>query len=147
MGFQNEAYRNNIVDGRLDSTSRRQLKQDLIRGIGDPFDGSPEHFWAWQQQMSNKLMEAECSALDSTYILKANSVGRPKKLVTDYLAAGSASPTQTLADMWSALKNTLRCKYFSVLSPFTEAERLSEDKICNPGNTDGRLVELVSNNT
>ena len=56
---------------RLDPVTRQQLKQDLLRGLGDPFDGTPTAFWPWQQQISTRLLESECSALDSLHILQA----------------------------------------------------------------------------
>ena len=88
----------------LDPVSRRQLKQDLLRGLEDPFDGSPELFWSWQQQIGRRLLEAEVGSLDSLHILKANTKCRPKQVISRRIAAGSHNPKETLSQVWKDLR-------------------------------------------
>jgi hypothetical protein len=88
----------------LDPISRQQLRQELLRGLGESFSGDPQRFWCWHQQISTRLLEAEAGSLDSMYILQANTSGRPKKVIDEALAAGIGSPRENLASVWKTLR-------------------------------------------
>ena len=62
------------------------MKQDLRRGIGEPFDGtSPEKYWAWKLQLMEHINEAECSARETLLILESNTLGHPREILRDSL--------------------------------------------------------------
>jgi hypothetical protein len=89
---------------RLDPISRRQLRQDLLKGMDEPFSGVAEYFWCWYHQLERRLHECEAGALDSIHILKANTEGRPNKIVTTHLLAGASRPKDTLHRLLDELK-------------------------------------------
>ena len=90
-------------DEILDPVNRHTLRQNLMKGLGEPFNGDPQHFFAWKSMISRRLLEAEASALDSLYILQENCTGRPKKIIKDAIAAGVHQPMETLGKVWSVL--------------------------------------------
>ena len=88
----------------LDPFSKQQLKQSLLKGLGEPFNGEPERYWSWSREMRFRLLEAGVGPLDSLYILQSNSSGRPKKIVSQYISIGSHNPSVTLNNVWNELK-------------------------------------------
>ena len=70
----------------VDPYVRHQLKQDLRRGIGEPFDGAaPEKYWAWKLQLMEHIDEARCSAREILLILESNTTGDPRDIIRDSL--------------------------------------------------------------
>ena len=88
----------------LDPTSRRQLKQEILRGSGEPFGGNPEHFWEWRNQLERRIAEAQLGPLDTLYVLQANTIGEPKRLVTGNIAAFCRNPQAGLSTTWKTLQ-------------------------------------------
>ena len=74
-----------------------------MRGMGDPFDGAAERFWAWKTQMDLLLAEAQCDPLESLYILSYNTTGRPKTMLQDFLS-NCNDPVRTLRLAWQDLE-------------------------------------------
>ena len=83
---------------------RRQVRYDLLRGIGDPFDGTPEHFWSWRNQLSIHLAEADCGPLDTLYVMLHNTSGLPKDLVQNLINTNATDPAVTLQIAWYDLE-------------------------------------------
>ena len=80
----------------LDPVSRHHLKQDLLKGMDDKFSGDPKHYWPWNQQISRRMIEAKVGPMDSMYILRANTTGRPQQIIQDHIAAMSHNPYEAL---------------------------------------------------
>ena len=89
---------------RMHSDAQMNLKLQLMNGLGDPFDGSPHLFWCWHHLINMRLLEVNASALDSLFIIKANTSGRPNGLVSDFLVAGVANPARALDQVWDIFK-------------------------------------------
>ena len=89
---------------QLDPIIKRKLRQDLLRGLGEPFTGNPLKFWSWKNQISVRLGEAECGSFDSLLIMKANTVGPPNDLVSGLIDSGSHDPSGTLLKVWQELE-------------------------------------------
>ena len=88
----------------LDPVSRRHLKQELLRGSGEPFAGNSEQFWEWKAQILRRMAEAQTGPLDSMYVLQANTSGGPKKLISDKIAAFCRNPKTGLSITWKTLE-------------------------------------------
>ena len=80
------------------------MRYDLLRGIGDPFDGTPEHFWSWRNQLSIHLAEADCGPLDTLYVMLHNTSGQPKDLVQNLINTNATDPAVTLQIAWYDLE-------------------------------------------
>ena len=89
---------------RLDAQTRHNLRSSLLQGLGDKFSGEAQHFVRWREQLSRRIREAEMDSLDTLNVLIANSEGRPKKLIQEYLASGMQHTDETLRVVWSSLK-------------------------------------------
>jgi len=87
----------------LDPISRMNLRQQLLSGFGDPFAGEPDKFHAWKKQIQLRLLETDCSALDSLYILKANTKAEPRRVVESYINVG-IDHVSALDKTWTELK-------------------------------------------
>ena len=120
---------------RLDPVSRRHLQQDLINGVGDSkFNGSPEEYWSWYYQINSKIMEAELSPLDTLFALKANTTGKPRKMICDFLTAALSNPARVLSEVWATLRKRFGSN--ALISKHLE-DRLSSSKpITSPSQTE-----------
>ena len=95
--------RGQYIQNSIDPYLRRQLKLELLRGIGEPFDGAPEYFWAWKSRLESQLSEAQTSALETLNVLLSNTVGRPNKMMKDLLT-NCYNPIETLSRAWDDLE-------------------------------------------
>ena len=92
-----------------DPRLKRQIRQELLRGVGDPFDGKPEQFWAWKTRLLPQMVEAQTSSLDNLYILLSNTAGRPKQMIRDLLT-DCYEPDETLNYAWKELEKKFGTK-------------------------------------
>ena len=83
----------------LDTFSRIKLRQELLRGLGDPFDGQIELFWSWRESITSRAIEIGASPSDELQILKANTRGRPHDIIQDFAIAGIISPSSTVSEV------------------------------------------------
>ena len=93
-----------VAFSRIHSDAQMNLKLQLMNGLGDPFDGSPHLFWCWHHLINMRLLEVNASALDSLFIIKANTTGRPNGLVSDFLVAGVVNPARALEQVWDIFR-------------------------------------------
>lgn len=94
---------NHAASNCIDSASQFLLRQELFKKGADPYCGEPHRFWTWVHIIQNKVRNLNLSALDIITVLEANTVGKPQKLVQDFLAAGGANPDAALQKIWEAL--------------------------------------------
>ena len=66
-----------------------QLRQELLRGFGEPFNGRIELFWSWRETITSRIKEIEASPSDELEILKANTRGEPNEIIQDFAIAGT----------------------------------------------------------
>lgn len=90
---------------RMDPHIRYTIKQDLLRGGSVKFDGDPQHFLTWKQNLSRRIRECEPDSLDSIHILLANTAGRPHTMVQHFYSAGISDPDTALRDIWRNLES------------------------------------------
>ena len=88
----------------LSHSEKSRLKNDLMRGYGDPFDGKPEYFLQWSTLLSRRMQECQADALDCIQILIENTRGEVKDSIKNFLSAGLQHPELTLEDVWDMLK-------------------------------------------
>ena len=91
-------------DDRLDPMSRRILKMDLKKGLDDKYDGNPQNFWSWYHSINTNILDAEANPMDVLFILKANTVKKPREIVENYLSGGITDPSRLLSEIWASLK-------------------------------------------
>ena len=89
---------------RLDPLSRRMLKLDLRNGVADKYDGSPEKFWAWYYDINSRILECEADPTETIFILKSNTIKKPRELINMYLSAGLTNPSRILSEIWENFK-------------------------------------------
>ena len=87
----------------IDPYLSRQLKLELLKGIGEPFDGSPEHYWAWKSRMLSQIREAQTSALETLNVLVSNTIGKPNRLMKELLTS-CYDAEETLHRAWIDLE-------------------------------------------
>jgi len=95
---------NNIIPP-LDSFYRLTLRQDLMKGYGEIFEGDPECYWSWKDFISSQLAQIHATPEDSILILKANTKGRPQQTIKNAMIAGMGNPSDTLRDIWRELED------------------------------------------
>ena len=100
--LSNEQYASD--HNRLDPLSRHLLKLDLRKGLPDKFDGDPSKFWAWYMEINGYIVESEASPTQIIYILKANTVKKPRDLIDTYLSGGLSNPARIVAKIWESFK-------------------------------------------
>ena len=54
--------------------------------------------------MSRRLLEAEVGPLDTLYILRANTSGKPEDVLVNKIAGASHNPRESLASAWQTLQ-------------------------------------------
>ena len=87
----------------LSGTTLHLLKQDLFKQAANPFGGEYYRYRSWVMLFENKIKGLPLNSLDIISILEANTIGDPRSLIQNYLAAGAACPDETLKKIWNAL--------------------------------------------
>ena len=103
--FPETHYTQQLSDVRADPISRRILKNDLRRGLGEKYDGSPQRFWAWYYDINSQLLECEASPAETVLILKANTMKYSREIIDNLLSGGMYNPSQILSEIWTTFKN------------------------------------------
>ena len=91
-------------EGIFNATARQLLKLEMMKGLNDPFDGSSHKFWSWYGYINSRIIESGIGPLDTIHVLKANTKGAPKKLISNYIDAGVINPGRVLEEIWSTFK-------------------------------------------
>ena len=95
---------------RLDQNLRHTIRNDLLKGQGNSFDGKAQFFKQWKDQLTRRLAECEADPMDSINIIIANTAGRPQTMVKQYFSAGSNDPATTLKQIWDTLEQRFGSK-------------------------------------
>ena len=82
----NEPYASD--ENSLDPLSRHLLKLDLRKGLPDKYDGNPSTFWAWYMEINGYIVESRATPTEIIYILKANTIKKPRELIETFLSGG-----------------------------------------------------------
>ena len=91
-------------EGAYNETARQFLKMEIIKGLSDPFDGDCKKFWSWHDFINSRIIEAGLEGIHVLHALKANTKGRPQKLITDYIDAGINDPSRVVAEIWTTFR-------------------------------------------
>ena len=89
---------------RTSAKLQYQIRQDLIKGVGEPFDGSPCLFWNWQQFLTFKIVDAEPNAAEELQILLGNTRGRPREIVQQAMMGTNINYEHAVAYVWKTLR-------------------------------------------
>jgi len=122
----------------LDPVSRMNLRQQLLSGFGEPFTGEPDKFYAWKQQIMLRLLETNSSALDSLYILKANTRGEPCRVVEGFINVG-IDHVSALDKTWRELKKRFGS---NILVSDTFIRKLKSFPIIRNVHQTSKMIEL-----
>lgn len=87
---------------QFSESHRWNLERELLRGLRDPFDGSPEEYAAWKRRIQRELDGLRCSPAKELEILISNTKGRPRKMLKR-LCNVEARPQLALQRAWSSL--------------------------------------------
>ena len=90
----------------LDAFTRTQLRLELLRGVGDPFEGDIASFWSWRANITSRINEIDPTPLDEVQILRANTRGKPLEIIKDLVVAGVESPRSTVNRIWTEFEET-----------------------------------------
>ena len=104
--FNAVSTQSNLECGRsnLDTFSRIQLRQELLRGHGEPFDGRIELFWSLRETIKSRIIEIDASPSDELQILKANTRCRLNEIIQEFAIAGIVSPHSTVGRVWAGFE-------------------------------------------
>ena len=126
---------------RLDPLSKHLLKLDLRKGLPDKFDGDPSKFWSWYMEINGYIVETDASPTEVIYILRSNTVKKPRNLIETYLSGGLSNPSRMVADIWKSLKKSFGSN--SKVTNHLLAQLRSFPKVKYPHQTE-ELEKLVS---
>ena len=146
-GINNHIIQQQADPHRISSTAQPMheatlhlVKQELFKESNFPFDGDCQRYHSWFMLLQNRMRNVQLDALDQISILIANTSGRPKKLVEDYLAAGAAFPNETLTKIWEALQK----QYGSpVRVSQSMQKKLYDFPLIRPPNVGNKMQELA----
>ena len=84
---------------RVDPASLHLLKQELLKKPSNPYDGDPQFFQKFKNQMNSRLKGLPLDSWDLICILEAQTTGKPQEIIQSHITNASVNPDQALQDI------------------------------------------------
>ena len=107
------------INNRFDPLAEHVLKQDLLKNIIVPFDGTAFKFNTWSNQINSRVANLNLNPQEFLHVLLANCTGEPKRMIQDILAMDIGVDDQTVTEVWNMLQDRFG-------SPYKAADQLRE---------------------
>lgn len=87
----------------IDAASHHLLRQNLMKAPPHPFNGDPQSYYCWLNNLNAQAKDIQLDAWDLLCILEAHTIGKPQHMIRTHMKIGGANPVQTFRTVQRAL--------------------------------------------